>query len=375
MKRVVLIVLLLAAVLPCFADRVALTANLRQFTGGPGNAGYLVLTLQNGPTTAKPCVARTAGYNPPQVVWPQQIFQSDSTGLVSAQVVPNADISCGATTGTSYYLIEVWKGTPNSPLCGASATAMCRQRVYADSYVISSTFDLATATPLNGALIPGAVPTNLRGAWASSATYHAYDLVNTSDGSSWIALLTNLNAPPASSPMEWQLVASVGPAGATGPSGPAGAAGPAGADSTVPGPAGPAGSAGPAGPAGQPGQQGPVGPAGTTASGFSINIASPGTADSGLYQHKIADGYTIIRVSCSTDAGTVTVQLELRSENTPNTPGVNVLSSPLVCNSTTAVATSFAVSTVNPNQPLDPQILAVNGGPNVVRIHISNALN
>ena len=72
------------------------------------------------------------------------------------------------------------------------------------------------------------------------------------EGSSWIALLANIDSKPAPKSADWGLLAAQGPAGSPGSVGPAGPAGPAGAI----GPIGPPGSPGPAGPAGP---QGPPG--------------------------------------------------------------------------------------------------------------------
>jgi len=83
-----------------------------------------------------------------------------------------------------------------------------------------------------------------RGNWSAAATYNPLDGVSY-QGSSYVAVASNTNAPPPNV-QYWELVAQ---AGATGPQGPTGPTGPPGANSTVPGP---------------PGAQGPPGSNGTS---------------------------------------------------------------------------------------------------------------
>jgi len=122
-----------------------------------------------------------------------------------------------------------------------------------------------------------------RDAWNNATAYVANNIV-TSGGSTWIALVNNVNIAPGTDATKWTLFAAKGDAGdqgiqgAQGPSGPAGYPGPTGATGPqgaqgVPGPQGTAGSTGPQGlqgPAGAngangaPGAQGPAGPKGDT---------------------------------------------------------------------------------------------------------------
>jgi hypothetical protein len=80
-------------------------------------------------------------------------------------------------------------------------------------------------------------------------------------------------------------------------------------------------------------------------------------------------------VWCSTDVGTVTIQLDERVEATPNTAGVNSLTSSLVCDSNTEVTTSFADSGIAADVPHNLQITAVATSPTVVRIHVKATIN
>jgi hypothetical protein len=61
------------------------------------------------------------------------------------------------------------------------------------------------------------------------------------------------------------------------------------------------------------------------------NLFDPATADSDLIQWAPADPITIVKVWCSTDAGTVTIMPDERTEALPNTQGVDILSAGLVC--------------------------------------------
>jgi hypothetical protein len=108
-----------------------------------------------------------------------------------------------------------------------------------------------------------------RGNWSSAATYNANDGVSY-NGSSYVAIATNVNHPPDTHPTEWQLIAQQGAVGPTGPQG-------------VIGPAGPTGSQGPTGTTGSQGPTGATGPPGPTAvSGDAGNVAMLGS-DSRIY--------------------------------------------------------------------------------------------
>jgi hypothetical protein len=113
-----------------------------------------------------------------------------------------------------------------------------------------------------------------RGNWTSAATYNANDGVSY-NGSSYVAIATNVNHPPDTHPTEWQLIAQQGAVGPTGPQG-------------VIGPAGPTGSQGPTGATGSQGPAGATGPPGpTTVSGDAGNTAMLGT-DGKLYVPTLA---------------------------------------------------------------------------------------
>ncbi len=96
---------------------------------------------------------------------------------------------------------------------------------------------------LQGPQGPSGGSTNWRGTWNSGASYKAIDAV-AYNGSSYIALSTNVNAKPDISPSTWQLLAASGTNGQTGSQGPQGSIG----------------LTGPQGPTGATGSQGPAGP-------------------------------------------------------------------------------------------------------------------
>jgi hypothetical protein len=75
-------------------------------------------------------------------------------------------------------------------------------------------------------------------------------------------------------------------------------------------------------------------------------------------------------VSCSTNTGTVTIQLDERAEGTPNTAGTDMLTSALVCDSDTEATTSFSNATADADDPVNLQITATASTPGVVRIHV-----
>lgn len=101
-----------------------------------------------------------------------------------------------------------------------------------------------------------------REAWSSSATYSINDVVNYTDGNTYLAIGVSTNKAPDSNPDSWMVLAAHGPTGATGPSGPTGPAGaPTGPTGPI-GPTGPTGAQGTTGATGSQGIQGVTGPTG-----------------------------------------------------------------------------------------------------------------
>lgn len=111
--------------------------------------------------------------------------------------------------------------------------------------------------------------------------------------------------------------------------------------------------------------------------GFSFVLADPADADDGDLQHKLGFAYTVVRMSCSTDTGSVGINVDERAEATPNTAGTNVLSSSLVCdtNSQTSCASGCDVNTItngtiDADDPMGLILAAPSGSPTVVRVHV-----
>lgn len=106
-----------------------------------------------------------------------------------------------------------------------------------------------------------------------------------------------------------------------------------------------------------------------------VDIFLPTTADTNKVQIKFAQAVTLQRVSCSTDTGTLDLQFDKRAEGTPNTAGTNALTGTLQCTTSTAASTSFSSAAVAADAPLNLQISATSGTPNIVRIHVKYQIN
>jgi hypothetical protein len=102
----------------------------------------------------------------------------------------------------------------------------------------------------------------------------------------------------------------------------------------------------------------------------SIVIFAPATTDTNMVQIYFGQAVTLARLACSTDTGSVDINFDQRTEAAPNSAGTNVLSSSLSCTTSTGVTTAFTSASVSADAPLNLQIAAVSGTPNVVRIHV-----
>jgi hypothetical protein len=142
---------------------------------------------------------------------------------------------------------------------------------------------------------------NNQGAWVQTISYQVDDAV-TSGGEFWLAVAPNLGSQPSTQNPNWQLIAATGaqgPQGKAGPQGPGGATGatgpqgPAGAQG-VPGPIGPVGPTGSTGPQGSAGPAGPVGMnnRGTWAAGVAYNL-NDAVTDQGQYWLAIVANPTV----------------------------------------------------------------------------------
>jgi hypothetical protein len=102
---------------------------------------------------------------------------------------------------------------------------------------------------------------------------------------------------------------------------------------------------------------------------FSISFENPAVGDSGKFQHKIGYDGKITRISCSTDSGTVAINLEVRSEATPNSAGTAVLAVALSCTSSTASTTTFSAATFAANAPI-ALMIPNSSGAGLIRVHV-----
>jgi len=114
-----------------------------------------------------------------------------------------------------------------------------------------------------------------------------------------------------------------------------------------------------------------------TAYSRDLNIDAPSTVDTNKYQLTFPAAVTINRVHCSTDTGTVSINLDVRAIATPNVAGTDVLSAVLVCDNNTqsACASGCDVNTITAGSagahlPVNLQVSATASAPNVVRIHV-----
>lgn len=108
----------------------------------------------------------------------------------------------------------------------------------------------------------------------------------------------------------------------------------------------------------------------TTTLSVDHNIDTPTTADTNKLQSYFPSTATIVRIVCSTDTGTVSINFDERAETTPNTAGTNTLSSALVCDTDSQITTTFSDSSIATRVPYNLQITATSGTPTIVRIHV-----
>jgi hypothetical protein len=83
---------------------------------------------------------------------------------------------------------------------------------------------------------------------------------------------------------------------------------------------------------------------------------------------------TYTAVDCSTDAGTVTIDMDHRVITTPNTVGTDILTGTIVCDTDNQADGGFADATIPANVPVNLSITAVSGA-GTVRIHIRGTVD
>jgi hypothetical protein len=101
-----------------------------------------------------------------------------------------------------------------------------------------------------------------------------------------------------------------------------------------------------------------------------FSIMNPNDAHDDFYQVVYSFNVNVTEVRCSTDQGTVTIQLDERSESTPNTSDTNVLTSNLVCDDTSESTSSFSNASIAADAILNLNVISTTGTPGVVRVHV-----
>ena len=110
----------------------------------------------------------------------------------------------------------------------------------------------------------------------------------------------------------------------------------------------------------------------------SIVVLDPTATETNLVQFIWPTAVTITRVDCSTNTGSITVNLDERVLTTPNTSGTNTLSAGLVCDTgnQSSCASGCDVNTISDSSiaagvPYNLQLSSPSGTPGVVRVHIT----
>lgn len=89
---------------------------------------------------------------------------------------------------------------------------------------------------------------------------------------------------------------------------------------------------------------------------FEMGTSSLSTTTAAM-QHSLPHDITITRISCNTDQGTTTLQIDERLEETPNTAGTDILSSPIACGSGHSnTTTSFSNAGITGNDLINLDI-------------------
>lgn len=107
-----------------------------------------------------------------------------------------------------------------------------------------------------------------------------------------------------------------------------------------------------------------------------FTLFDPVTGDSGRVQFRLPFAGTVTSVACSVKAATsATINLDERAVATPDTTGVAVLTSGLVCDTDSAVSTTFTNPTLAADVPVALTISAVSGTPDTLRVHLKGTID
>ena len=107
----------------------------------------------------------------------------------------------------------------------------------------------------------------------------------------------------------------------------------------------------------------------------SIDLIDPTTAEDDLIQWMHRKAVTYTDVDCSTDTGTVTIDMDHRVITTPNTVGTDILTGTIVCDTDNQADGGFADATIPADVPVNLSITATSGSPGVVRIHVGGTVD
>jgi hypothetical protein len=115
----------------------------------------------------------------------------------------------------------------------------------------------------------------------------------------------------------------------------------------------------------------------TANKGFSksITVLVPTTTEDDYVQWMHETAVTYTDVDCSTDVGTVTIDMDHRVITTPNTVGTDILTGTIVCDTDNQADGGFADATIPANVPVNLSITATASSPQAVRIHIRGTID
>lgn len=197
----------------------------------------------------------------------------------------------GATGATG--AVGATGATGVAGVIGAAGTTGATGATGAASTVVGPT----GATGAIGAMGATGAPLAFQGTWSGSTTYAIGDAIY-ENGSSYIALTSNLNINPATdvagSGANWALLAAKGASGATGATGTTGAAGATGATGTT-------GVTGATGATGTTGATGSTGATGATGTGTTGATGATGPAGAGSFNRvsgSVANGEYCTAIAC-----------------------------------------------------------------------------
>lgn len=109
----------------------------------------------------------------------------------------------------------------------------------------------------------------------------------------------------------------------------------------------------------------------------SFSIYSPTASISGFSQAIFPHAILVVFISCSTNVGTATMNVEKRSIGTPNTPGGAISSANIVCDTDgqNTAGIDGANDNISTNDLITPTIISVASSPAVARIYVTYTID